>query len=269
MRAAFLRRPRAARARRALRGAALAGVLLALAACQEELYRGLTEEDANRMVVALEQAGIGAAKLTPDEGRTWTVEVEHADMGGAMQALTERGLPEKHFDNLGELFKREGLVSTPTEERVRFVYGLSQELSQTLSRIDGVLIARVQIVLPNNDPLADQIKPSSASVFIKYQRGFDVGALNTQIKTLVMHSVEGLTYDQVSVTAVAADSPPPRPAAPRSLLPVVLGAGAAFMLSALALFVWLQRGAPAQRARNAFEAVANRIRQLAPGRGHA
>lgn len=270
MRAASCSLALATRVSRPLRAGAFACLLLTLSACQDELYRGLTEEDANQMMVALEQAGVGASKVTSDEGHTWTVEVSHEDMATAMQTLTERGLPEKRFDNLGELFKRDGLVSTPTEERVRFVYGLSQELSQTLSRIDGVLVARVQIVLPNNDPLADQIKPSSASVFIKYQRGFDVGALNTQIKTLVMHSVEGLTYDQVSVTAVAAELPPPKAAAtPRSLAPVVIGAGAGFMLSALGLFVWLQRGAPVKRARNAFEAVVNRIRQLRPGRDNA
>jgi type III secretion protein J len=245
-------------------------LLLLLAACQDELYRGLAEEDANQMVVALEQGGVEASKSTPDEGHTWTIEVAHDDMARAMQTLTERGLPQKRFDNLGELFKRDGLVSTPTEERVRFIYGLSQELSQTLSRIDGVLVARVQIVLPNNDPLAEQVKPSSASVFIKYQRGFDVGTLNSQIKTLVTHSVEGLAYNQVSVTAVAADPPPPAPtAAPRSAVPIVIVAGVAFMLSATALFVWLRRDAPVKRPGNPFEAMAQRLRRLVPGRRDA
>lgn len=253
----------------AARAGALACTLLMLSACQEELYRGLSEEDANQMVVAIEQSGVEASKVTADEGHTWAVQVDHADMGVAMQTLSERGLPEKRFDNLGELFKRDGLVSTPTEERVRFVYGLSQELSQTLSRIDGVMVARVQIVLPNNDPLAEQIKPSSASVFIKYQRGFDVGALVTQIKTLVTHSVEGLTYDQVSVTAVAAEAPVVRPPKAKSFMAVAIAAGVAFMLSALTLFVMLQRGPTAARARNVFESVGNRLRRLSPGSKNA
>jgi type III secretion protein J len=217
-----------------------------LAGCRSDLYSQLAEDDANEILDVLYAAGIEAHKQAVGE-KTFSVQVAEDDMQAGLRAARERGLPRQRFSDLGTLFKKEGLVSTPSEERVRFIYGLSQELSSTLTSIDGVISARVHPVIPANDPMADKIKPSSASVFIKHDPHANVQALAPAIKNLVMRGIEGLNADNITLTFVASDPPLRKASAAVALPPWLLwlvgGTGGALLLvmSALAFVLWRYR----------------------------
>jgi type III secretion protein J len=225
-----------------LRWCLLGAVSLLLCACRADLLTQVSENDANEVLDALYGMGIDAGKV-PAGDKMFNVQVAEVRMGDALRVIQERGLPRPRHADLGVLFKKEGLVSTPSEERVRFIYGVAQQLSATLTQIPGVLYASVQPVMPSNDPLADKIKPASAAVFVKHDPNFNVDALRPAIKDLVMRSIEGLNHDNISLTLVAAD-PPQRVARVEPILPTwvvtslsllavaaVLGGGAAgFML---------------------------------------
>ena len=176
-----------------------------LAGCRSELYTNITEPEANEMVAVLAASGMRSAKVSPD-GKAWSVMVEESDIPKALEALRAQGLPRDRTQSLGDIFKKEGLVSTPSEERIRFIYAMSQELSHTLAQIDGVITARVHVVIPANDPLAERIGPSSASVFIKHRPSLNTKLISTAVKTLVQRSIEGLSYENISVVFFPADT---------------------------------------------------------------
>lgn len=182
----------------------LAAASVSLAACgQEELYSGLTEREANEMLAVVQSAGIGASKASKD-GETWMLKTETSQFPQAVALLQARGYPRERYESLGQVFKKSGFVSSPTEERARLIYGLSQELSQTVSSIDGVVAARVHLAMPEADPLAEEQKPSSASVFIKHDPQVDLTSRVASIKALVVNGVEGLPYERVTVVLIPA-----------------------------------------------------------------
>jgi type III secretion protein J len=186
------------------RAATLIVTAAVLAGCSRDpLYSKLDEQQANEMLAVLVSAGIDASKTPVDEG--WSIEVARSGVPQAMKVLKAEGYPHEAYQSLGDVFRKEGFVSTQLEERARLLHALSQELSRTISAIDGVVVARVHLAIPERNPLSDDKPLSSASVFIKHKPGSQVVNKAASIKALVVNSVEGLPYDNVTVTFFASD----------------------------------------------------------------
>ncbi|MCK1527417.1 type III secretion inner membrane ring lipoprotein SctJ [Bradyrhizobium sp. 182] len=200
--------------RKRLQLLALLPFLLALVGCKADLYTKVQEREANEMLAVLLKNGVDALRVAAKDG-TITIQVEQTQIASAIDLLNGEGLPRHAFKSLGEVFSAAGLIASPIEERARYVYALSEELSRTISDIDGVLSARVHVVLPKNDLLRRDTTPSSASVFIRHDSRANLSILLPQIKMLVANSIEGLSYDKVAVVFVSVERPAlePRPAA--------------------------------------------------------
>ncbi len=186
--------------------------LLALGGCgaQIELFSNIAERDVNDVVAELLNRGITASKVAGKEGLA-SVQVAQADVARAIDILRVAGLPKEAFKAMGTVFTKDGLISSPLEERARYLYALSQELSGTLSNIDGVLFARVHLVLPERGTGLEKTSPSSAAVFIKHRSEFDIDILQPQVRRLVANSIPDLTVDRVSVVLISSTVKPPAP----------------------------------------------------------
>jgi type III secretion protein J len=186
---------------------------LMLAGCgrQVELLSNESERDANDVLAALSDAGITVQK-TPGKDGAVNLTVDQSNVARAIDVLNAEGMPRERRTTMGDVFRKEGLISSPLEERARYLWALSQELSETISQIDGVLRARVHVVLPERSTGGEPALPSSAGVFVKYRRGSDLEESVPQIKKLVAASIPGLTVDKVSVVLVAGGVAPTPPA---------------------------------------------------------
>jgi type III secretion protein J len=187
---------------------------MAAAGCSANILHGVDERSANEATAALERAGIGAEKLSDEGapagcGATYTIRVSHADGTRAVDLLRALGLPHDRRRGFAETYGQPSLIPTPSEERARYVDALAGEIERTLESADGVVSARVHLVLEETDPLAADAKPrgtARAAVLLKARPGtapFSDG----DIQKLVAGSVSGLEPAAVSVVMTAAADP--------------------------------------------------------------
>ena len=227
-----------------LRFLLLCPLLFLLSACQTELYTGLDEEQANAMLSVLLKRGLLAEKIAKGKNG-YAISVDEHQVVRALQELKENSLPRDSFQSLGTVFAGGGMISSASEEQAKMTWALSQELSNTFSRIDGVLTARVHVVLGVNDPLNNVKIPATATVFLRHRPDSIVTTLVSEIRKATAGAVAALAYDNVtvmlvpvreSVTVPNLAPPPPNLFGETFSLPLLLQTVAlALLFSALAI----------------------------------
>lgn len=179
------------------------GLLLlpAIVACSAPVAQGLSEPDANRVILALSDAKIGSTKRadTQSEGR-YLVEVPTSDVASALQTLQQRGLPSPESAGILASLGETGLVASKVSEHARLVVGTAGELERSLREVDGVLSVRVHLAVPEADPLLPEETPkyATASVLVRH-RGPTPPIAATEVQRLVAGAVAGLEQERVAV----------------------------------------------------------------------
>jgi type III secretion protein J len=171
-----------------------------LAGCSVPVASGLDEPQANRVVVALDRAGIGAEKeADPVTEGHFRVVVERDEAARAIAAMREEDLPPPETPGVLDSMGKGSIVPSQLAEHAQYVAGLSGELERTLRGIDGVLAARVHLSIPERDPLAEgpPVRPT-ASVLVKH-RGATPPLDPNDVRRLVAGAAPGLAAEDVAV----------------------------------------------------------------------
>lgn len=176
--------------------------------CTTGVLHGLDEAAANEALTALERAGIGAEKVA-DEGAQapgFALRVSRGDAARALDVLRVRGLPRERRHGFAEVYGQPSLIPTASEERARYLEATAGEIERTLETAEGIVSARVHLVMEEPDPLALDGKPRTgarAAVLIKASQG-KAPLAEADVQKLVAGSVPGLEPGHVAVVVTAA-----------------------------------------------------------------
>lgn len=159
------------------------------------LYGNLGEAEAAKVVNALDEAKVpykvrGGGTISVPADKVHPVRIQ----------LAGKGIPGGGTTGFS-LFDKPNFGISDFVQRVNYLRAIQGELSQTISRVDGIESAQVMLVMPENRLLVEYQKKPSASVFLKLRGNVPVPATTVNaIRFLVANAVEGLTPDGVSIT---------------------------------------------------------------------
>jgi type III secretion protein J len=186
------------------------GLSLALASCTSKttIVNSVPERAANEIVVLLNSKGIAAEKISSPVSavggataeKMWDITVPPHQVTEALAILNQTGLPRVKGTTLLDLFGTQGLVPSDVQDKIRYQEGLSEQLANTIRKMDGIMDANVQITFPTEELPAQKI---TASVYVKHRGILDNpnSLAIVKIKRLVSSAVPGLTPENVSVVS--------------------------------------------------------------------
>jgi flagellar M-ring protein FliF len=160
------------------------------------LYGNLSDADAGNVVQALQTAAI-EYKLDNASG---AIMVPAERVHDARLQLASQGLPAGKSGGFAMIIKDPGFGTSQFMESARYQYALETELAQTISSLQAVQAARVQLALPPQSAFISDHHPASASVLLQLRAG---GRLEPEQVSAIVHlvasSVPELDSDQVTV----------------------------------------------------------------------
>ncbi len=159
------------------------------------LYHDLNTEDSAAIATRLKELKI------PHRVTRGGIQVPEDQVHELRLELASSGLPRGGGVGF-EIFDSSRLGATEFEQQVNLRRALEGELARSIATIDGVVAARVHLVMPERRLFAARSEGASASVVVKLESGYDFGRREVAgVVHLVSAAVPGLSKDRVSLVS--------------------------------------------------------------------
>lgn len=160
------------------------------------LFTGLAAGDASAVVEQLKSAGVGY-ELT--EGGA-TILVPDDQVYPQRLAAASAGLPGDSSEGY-TLLDKMGVTASEFQQSVTYKRAIEGELASTISAMDGISTASVQLAIPEESVFVSEQQTPTASVFVKTRNGSTLSDEKIEaIIHLTSASVPGMTPEDVAVT---------------------------------------------------------------------
>lgn len=159
------------------------------------LYQELTPAEASKITEKISEKDM--PYQLRDGGTTIYVPKQHVYQ--LRLDLAQEGLPVGEQSGY-KLFDDEKIGVSPFVQNVNLKRALQDEMAKSIQMIDGVALARVHIVLPEQRVFASENEQTTASVVLRLRPGYRLSATNiAAITHMVSGSVKGLKSENVTV----------------------------------------------------------------------
>jgi len=173
---------------------------------REVIVEGLTQDDANEILVALWDHHIDAAK----EGHVnrkninYNIITKKKQAHAALRILVMNQLPKSKRAGLKEVYPpgSAGIIPTKSDEQARLIMALQGEIESLIKALPQIADAHVVLSMDQSHELSKSASPKSASLTIMYRPDPDDEALpisESEVQNLVSSAVGGLSVESVRV----------------------------------------------------------------------
>jgi flagellar M-ring protein FliF len=160
------------------------------------LFTGLSAGDASAVVDQLKSAGVGYELA---EGGA-TILVPDDQVYAQRLAAASAGLPGDTSEGY-TLLDKMGVTASEFQQSVTYKRAIEGELASTISAMDGISTASVQLAIPEESVFVSEQQTPTASVFVKTRNGSTLSDEKIEaIIHLTSASVPGMTPEDVAVT---------------------------------------------------------------------